>query len=58
MKKVFVISLLLLIFFGWVNAGTIDTLTLHSDVMNRDIEVIVVKPTVKEVAKKKVQVDM
>lgn len=53
MKKVFVISLLLLISFGWVNAGTVDTLMLHSDVMNRDIEVVVVKPTMKEVAKKK-----
>ncbi len=30
-------------------AGEIDTLTLHSDVMNRDIEVIVVKPSVPKV---------
>lgn len=53
MKKFFSLLLMQLSVFGLVNAGTIDTLTLHSDVMNRDIEVIVVKPSEKVVPVKK-----
>lgn len=44
MKKIFTL-LLAALSFGSAKAGDIDTLVMHSDVMNRDIEVIVVKPS-------------
>lgn len=45
MKRIILIFTALLL-VCLTHAGTVDTLTLHSEVMNRDIEVIIVKPTV------------
>ncbi len=44
MKKIF-LFLLLYTYSLFTSAGVVDTLKVHSDVMNRDIPVVVVRPS-------------